>query len=75
MADRNHKRRVHDAMIERMTRQINEIGSGRRQPDRPVSTPDGPFSRVRMVPDDVRVPNRPEPCVVAATVDSLRPGA
>lgn len=65
MIDSERKRRIHNEMIERMTRQINEIGSGRRQPDRPEATRDGPFSRVRMVPDSREPAEHGEPCLAA----------
>jgi hypothetical protein len=47
--DRN---REQGELIERMTREISDVASGRREPARPVRTSDGPFSRVRMTEEE-----------------------
>ena len=43
------KRRGDGALLARMTREIGEIGAGRRDPARPVSRDDGEIFSVRMV--------------------------
>jgi hypothetical protein len=43
------------ALLERMTREIGEIGAGWRNPARPVSSNDGELFTVRMVQESVEL--------------------
>jgi hypothetical protein len=44
----DRKRSQHDALVQGITRDISDIGSGRRQPSQPEISSDGFFTRVRL---------------------------
>ncbi len=50
--ERDSRRAAHDALVQQITRDISDIGSGRREPVRPVRTSDGAFSRVRLTREE-----------------------
>jgi hypothetical protein len=66
------RRRTADLIVQ-MTREISDIGSGRREPPRAVSRRDGAFFHVRMESPDAVANETTDASDVAAALPRRRP--